>query len=1142
MDPTRYIVRRGQLPPVPQFARGSSETFSRPPLDGSLNISEIYEWHAHHSPNHPLFQYLTDNGAVLTVSYKDAIQAIYRGGWLLKTALEHVQAQQKRSIIAVLSLSESISYGLTYLASERAGFTLFPISPRNSSAAVAHLLAQVDVDLLLVGREPSMQDLASDCFELLRASNLNVPPAAVMPIFSELFPANGEEAEPLPPIDYEAGDISMIMHSSGSTAFPKPIRWTFFRLITTARMIYYGEVNMTGMRIAAHSLPMYHGMGISQILWAGAMGTVIVCNRPISPPRACSPTEMLRDAYALNCDLVMCTPNFVEAWAKNPKEVEMLKQTRGILFGGGPLGKETGDHLVANEISLYSVYGCTEFGTVNTVLPKESLKDWEYFSFAEPVKVHWIPDENGTRTYKLVLMAGELCSPVVLNCEIDGVGGFNTNDLFTQHPNNPRLWKMYGRADDQIMHSIGEKTNPGPLEAILNLDKHVAHTVMFGRGRINAGVLVDPILEFKFDPRDKDKLAAFRNAIWPTVERMNRYAPQHSRVFKEMILVSLPDKPFTYTSKGAPRRHAIIDEYAPEINALYTAVEELTQVDLPPPLSWDAEETSRFVQALVTRILDQSLDDTQDFFQHGCDSLQATWIRNSLLHALRTTSDTNTKSIPFNFVYDYPTVSSLASYVASAAWSKEEGAKDTTSAIKAMDQMLEKYTQGFPVHIPQTNRMPIGDTILVTGTTGGLGCALLSQLYDASEVVKVYAVNRLGKQSLKGRQRKLLRDRGYDGDAILRSSKVVLVEADFAHPLIGLTQELYDEIRLSVTHIIHNAWPVNFNVNLGFFDPSIQGLRNLVDLALKSPQATPPRLIFVSSIGVLRHIDHAQPIKEELVNADVAVGTGYSESKWVCEQLLAVASRDTPLPSVSVRVGQIAGGDNGAWNVHEWVPSLIKSSIYLGCIPLISANVSWMNATSLSRAILEARNVAAKLSPLHLAHPRSVPWNALFEPLMTKYNLQPVPFGQWFSRLTGSADLAFGGAARGNSGINGQASSNDSDMASMISTNEVTASIDIEAHASAPSVKFDETSDVLASNPGLKLLSFFSACNDSIEASARNGHPYKEAMALPQLDITKSLTIAAKESLSQEKLKSLGPEDMLRWIGYWEGVGYLPRI
>lgn len=38
--------------------------------------------------------------------------------------------------------------------------------------------------------------------------------------------------------------------------------------------------------------------------------------------------------------------------------------------------------------------------------------------------------------------------------------------------------------------------------------------MIFGRGRFNAGVIVDPRPEFKFDPEDAQKLAEFRNLIW----------------------------------------------------------------------------------------------------------------------------------------------------------------------------------------------------------------------------------------------------------------------------------------------------------------------------------------------------------------------------------------------------------------------------------------------------------------------------------------------------------------------------------------------------------------------------------------------------------------------------------------------------
>ena len=43
---------------------------------------------------------------------------------------------------------------------------------------------------------------------------------------------------------------------------------------------------------------------------------------------------------------------------------------------------------------------------------------------------------------------------------------------------------------------------------------------------------------------------------------------------------------------------------------------------------------------------------------------------------------------------------------------------------------------------------------------------------------------------------------------------------------------------LSVTHIIHNAWPVNFNRTVTSFDASITALENLVHLAIFSA-ATP---------------------------------------------------------------------------------------------------------------------------------------------------------------------------------------------------------------------------------------------------------------------------------------------------------------
>jgi hypothetical protein len=49
---------------------------------------------------------------------------------------------------------------------------------------------------------------------------------------------------------------------------------------------------------------------------------------------------------------------------------------------------------------------------------------------------------------------------------------------------------------------------------MLNQDPHVHSSVMFGRGKFQAGVIIDTKPSFKFDPSDEGELANFRNKIW----------------------------------------------------------------------------------------------------------------------------------------------------------------------------------------------------------------------------------------------------------------------------------------------------------------------------------------------------------------------------------------------------------------------------------------------------------------------------------------------------------------------------------------------------------------------------------------------------------------------------------------------------
>lgn len=184
---------------------------------------------------------------------------------------------------------------------QRAGFTAFPISPRNSPAAIAHLLTKTRTTHVLVGVEKSMQDLVEKSLEMITDPAFARPTTSQLPLFEDLYvkPAS-YTFEPLSPVRPTMDSVGCIMHSSGkahlppanlvsselfaapgSTAFPKPIYWThynlvqmaiFFRKICSMIVAFssnrlctgtdFGERDVTAKRLGSHGLPMFHGMGM----------------------------------------------------------------------------------------------------------------------------------------------------------------------------------------------------------------------------------------------------------------------------------------------------------------------------------------------------------------------------------------------------------------------------------------------------------------------------------------------------------------------------------------------------------------------------------------------------------------------------------------------------------------------------------------------------------------------------------------------------------------------------------------------------------------------------------------------------------------------------------------------------------------
>ena len=251
-------------------------------------------------------------------------------------------------------------------------------------------------------------------------------------------------------------------------------------------------------------------------------------------------------------------------------------------------------------------------------------------------------------------------------------------------------------------------------------------------------------------------------------------------------------------------------------------------------------------------------------------SLQATWIRNTILRALRETNQDAAKRLPMNLVFQSPTIASLARETFSILDSTQH--PEAAHTPEDLWKYVERYSANFPSRPSGLIERPAGkDAVLITGTTRGFGCDTLEHLLRDNNVARVYAFNRKGTQA-PDRQRAQFVARGLDV-SLLDSPKFVMVEAALHEQDFGIEDTMRDEIRTTVTHIMHNgeilpylpsilccarpdlscltiAWKVDFNMAIQSFEPDIQGARNLVDLALGSPCATPPPVIFVSSLGV----------------------------------------------------------------------------------------------------------------------------------------------------------------------------------------------------------------------------------------------------------------------------------------------------
>nr|GAT45908.1 acetyl-CoA synthetase-like protein [Mycena chlorophos] len=975
-------------------------TFTQPPLDGSLDFNGIIDFHRLAPNLTPAYSWANDDddGTIVNVSHFEFVRAAHRVAHLLRPSREG----QDGAVIGLLALTDSLLYQTLVAGCMIAGLVPFPISPRNSGPALLHLLTATKTYRLLTTRV-SLGRLTDGVLQDISAQGVKHDLSIEeIPTVCEVYPFLGKETPDVDPafLAYPSSakaDLSttaLYLHSSGSTGLPKPIPLSHHTFTSFGALPGFRALRTLSPRLAAGALPPFHAFGLyTHLLGPLVQGGTVCLYPPLSLteyrlPLGVTPANALEHAKRSRADGIMTVPALLGAWAGSEKDVEYLASLNIVPYSGGPLATRIGDDLVRKGVKIVPIYGGTEFGAGNQVTTENCLPgEWMWM---QPIdNIRWEPepvgDSESDGTFECQFLTTETHQPAVQN--LSDAKGYATKDLFERHPTKQNLFKIVGRLDDVIMLSNGEKVVPGPMENIIAASPFVSGVVIFGREKNQVGILMEPMHPLS---DSESSIAEFRNRIWDVVEEANAVAPAFGKVYKEMILVTTPEKVMVKAPKGTVVKKATLALYEKEIAELYDTIQESTSAsDIAPPASFAPADLVPWLLEHASALSQKAINAEEDLFDQGFDSLNATFLRHRIVGALRTADKAKiAQSVPQNIVYTHSSIAALASAIEGLVLGKVVSGENPKAAIEAM---IAKYTTNFQVASSGSVPVPAkvtsdGHVVLLTGSTGGLGSHILDLLLRNPSVLRVYAFNRRGGSLIADRQAAAFRDRGLDV-AMLASEKLVYLDGDSARQDLGLSQSFHAQLRQSITAIIHNAWALDFNKSLMSFEPHVRGARNLVDLAL----AADARLLFTSSIASAQSWDGMKgPFPEEMqLDAGVAVGNGYGESKYIAERILAAS----PVRGTSFRIGQIA-----------------VSSITIGSFPSDSAaSVSWILPETVAQTIVDVALLSSEIEQpfaLNLVHPRPVSWDAVFGAMAREAKVPLVPLAEWIAQIGAQAKTA----------------------------------------------------------------------------------------------------------------------------------------